>query len=175
MASENLTVFGHIFKPHGLKGSLKVKLIGGMIPQIEKDEPVFIPLQGGPVPFFAEERADTSRDFIVLKLEGIDTVGAAADFVGKDVLIDRARLTEEEPTGLHALIGYSVTDVDLGHLGTVTDVLEMTMQSVLEIGHPTGKQVLIPAVDHILLAVDEKKRVLTVDTPDGLVDIYLHG
>jgi 16S rRNA processing protein RimM len=175
LSSENLTVFGHIFKPHGLKGSLKVKLVGGMIPQIEKDEPVFIPLQGGPVPFFAEERADTTRDFIVLKLEGVDTVSAAEAFVGKQVLIDRDRIMEEEPTGLHALIGYVVTDVHLGELGKVTDVMEMTMQSVLELEHPSGKQILIPAVDHILLAIDTEGKRLTVDTPDGLVDIYLHG
>lgn len=175
MNSKNLAVFGHIIKPHGLKGSIKVKLVGGIIPQIEKDEPVFVPLQGGPVPFFAEERADTTRDFIVLKLEGVDTVSAAETFVGKQVFIDRDRIAEEEPTGLHALIGYLVTDVHLGELGKVTDVMEMTMQSVLELEHPSGKQVLIPAVDHMMRAIDTEGKHLTVETPDGLVDIYLHG
>lgn len=175
MHPENLTVFGHILRPHGLKGSLKVRLLNGLIPQIDIDEPVFILLQGGPVPFFAEERADTSRDSIVLKLEGIDTVEAAEAFTGKEVMIDLSRTTQEEPTGLHALVGHTVNDVNLGLLGTVTGVMEMQMQSVLELQHPSGKQILIPAVDHIVLAIDPEKKHMTVETPEGLVDIYLHG
>lgn len=174
MSPESLTVFGHILRPHGLKGSLKVRLVGGLTPQIEKDEPVFIPLQGGPVPFFAEEPAETGRDTIVLKLEGIDTVEAAERFVGKEVLMDASRLLEDEPTGLDTLIGFSVTDVHLGPLGTVTGVMELPMQSILEIDHQ-GRQILIPAVEHIVVGVDAEKRTVTVETPDGLVDIYLNG
>jgi 16S rRNA processing protein RimM len=171
---ENLTVFGYVLRPHGLKGSLKVKLIGGGIPQIEKDEPVFIPLQGGPVPFFAEEPVDTVRDTVVIKLEGIDTVEAAERFVGKEVLIEPERLQVEEPTGLDVLVGYTVVDVNLGHLGTVSGIMELPMQSILEIDQ-NGKQILVPAVEDILLSIDTDTKTITLDTPPGLVDIYLNG
>lgn len=172
---ESLTVFGHVMRPHGLRGALKVRLHGGITPQIEIDEPVFILLQGGPVPFFSEDRVDASRDTIVLKLEGIDTVDAAEALTGKQVLVDPSRITDEEPTGLHALIGFTVSDQKLGDLGTVTDVMEMQMQSVLEVEHHSGKQILIPAVEHILHSIDMEGKCLNVETPDGLVDIYLNG
>jgi 16S rRNA processing protein RimM len=171
---DNLAVLGHTMKPHGLKGALKVRLTSGAIPQIAINEPVFILLQGGPVPFFVEEKPDVSRSTIVLKLEGIDSIDAAEGFVGKEVLIQPDRLEWEEETGLNALIGYSVHDLNLGDIGTVTGVMELPQQSILEILHK-GKEVLIPAVEGIIQGIDPKKKQIVVETPEGLVDLYLHG
>jgi 16S rRNA processing protein RimM len=101
-------------------------------------------------------------------------VEAAERFVGKEVLIEPERLQVEEPTGLDVLVGYTVVDVNLGHLGTVSGIMELPMQSILEIDQ-NGKQILVPAVEDILLSIDTDTKTVTLDTPPGLVDIYLNG
>lgn len=163
-----------MLKPHGLKGGLKVRVTANGIPDIEKDEPVFILLQGGPVPFFAEEKAFLVGKTMVLKLEGINTVEQAEGICGKQLLINPNMIEEEEDEGLNTLVGLLVEDLNLGELGTVTGILEVPQQSVLEVEHK-GKQILIPAVEGIIIGFDMEKGVITVDTPPGLVDIYLNG
>lgn len=172
---DNLAVLGYFAKPHGLKGALKVRLAQGIIPEININEPVFILLQGGPVPFFVAEKPDTDRSTIVLKLEGIDTIDAAERMVGKEALIDPKQLTQvEEEIGLNSLIGFAVTDVSLGDIGVVSGVLELQHQSVFEILFK-GKEILIPAVDGIVQQIDEETKRIIVDAPAGLVDLYLNG
>ena len=170
-----LVVVGYFVKPHGLKGALKVRLTQGVIPEININEPVFILLQGGLVPFFAAEKPDIDRSTIVLKLEGIDTIDAAERMVGKEVFIDERQLTVvEEEIGLNSVIGFAVTDVSLGDIGVVSGVLELQHQSVFEIQFK-GKEILIPAVDGIVQQIDEETKRIIVDAPAGLVDLYLNG
>lgn len=174
MTFDNLVVLGHVMKPHGLKGAVKVRVANDAIPNMTIDEPVFILLQGGPVPFFVEERPDTSRNTIVLKLEGIDTIDAAKEMVGKEVLVAPDQLQYTEEIGLHALVGFAVTDTELGNIGVVSGVMELPQQSILEVAF-RDKEVLIPAVDSIIVGIDLEKRQIVVKTPDGLVDLYING
>lgn len=174
MIPEHLAVLGRVTRPHGLKGALKVRLAEGIIPQIGIEEPVFILLQGGPVPFFVAERPHVNGGSLVLKLEGIDTIEAAEKFTGKEIHIAPEKLLTEEKTGLHVLVGYAVTDVNLGSIGAVSGVMELPYQSVLEVEH-RGKQLLIPAIEPIIRAIDAKGKRLTVETPEGLVDLYING
>jgi 16S rRNA processing protein RimM len=170
----NLTELGRVLKPHGLKGAVKVRVTASGVPIIEKDEPVFILVQGGPVPFFSEEKATLVGNALVLKLEGIDTMEQAEQLVGKQLLVDPEMIEDEEQEGLYALIGLKVQDINLGEIGTVTGIMEVPQQSVLEVEHQ-GKQILIPAVEGIIIGLDQKTGVISVDTPPGLVDLYLNG
>jgi 16S rRNA processing protein RimM len=36
-----------------------------------------------------------------------------------------------------------------------------------------GKEILIPAVDEFLKEVDRERKIIHIDAPDGLIDIYL--
>jgi len=172
-SSDNLTELGRVIKPHGLKGAFKVHVTANGIPTIRKDEPVFILMQGGPVPFFPEEDPSFSAGTLVLKLEGIDTVEQAERMTGKQLLVNPAMIGEEEE-GLNALVGLRVEDTDLGHIGTVTGIMEVPQQSVLEVEH-LGKQILIPAVEGIIIGIDMEGGIVTVATPPGLVELYLNG
>jgi 16S rRNA processing protein RimM len=174
VTSDNLVVLGHVMKPQGLKGAMKVRIANDAIPNLTIDEPVFIPMQGGPVPFFIEDLPDTTRSIIVLKLEGINSVDASNELVGKDVLVAPDQLNYAEDHGLMALVGFTVSDTVLGDIGVVSGVMELPQQSILEVTFQ-GKEILIPAVENIIEVVDMEKRHLVVSTPDGLVDLYING
>ena len=171
---DNLKVLGTITRSHGLKGFFKVNIHSAGLPPIEKDEPVFILLQGGPVPFFVEECSAASHDMWTMKLEEIDSMEKAETFIGKELLIEEERFVGIKIDATDELVGYKVIDSEKGDIGLVSGILETAQHPVLEIEHG-DKQILVPWVDAIVKDIDDVKRVIQIEAPDGLIDLYING
>ena len=170
----NLIVLGTITRSHGLKGFFKLNIHSAGIPPIEKEEPVFIQLQGGPVPFFVEECSAASHDVWIMKLEEIDFLEAAEKFVGKEILIEEASFVGIKTEATNELVGFSVEDYEKGDIGLVSGILETAQHPVLEIDFD-DKLILVPWVDAIVKEVDMDARTIKIDAPDGLIDLYVNG
>lgn len=170
----DLKVVGTITRSHGLQGSIKVNLHVAGVPVLEKDEPVFILLQGGPVPFFVEDSRQTGRDKLVLKLEDVDLLEQAEKLAGNELLIERAKLDVPEKDASNSLFGFNVFDVERGAIGEVSGVMDNPQHPILEVAFQ-GKTILVPWVDGIIDDVDENGRLIKISAPEGLIDLYLNG
>ncbi len=62
----------------------------------------------------------------------------------------------------HELIGMAVVDQDGKPVGTLEEILETGANDVYLIRALSGNEVLVPAVEAFILAVDVKNRVMTV-------------
>ena len=69
-------------------------------------------------------------------------------------------------------IGYKVIDSEKGDVGIVQAVVTMTAQPIFQIKFGK-KEVLIPAVDHIIQKIDRENKTIYVESPEGLINIYL--
>ena len=65
---------------------------------------------------------------------------------------------------------FTVTDVQKGYLGEITDVDETTINVLLRVDHK-GEELLIPAVEELITEADHEARSLTVSLPEGLIDL----
>jgi 16S rRNA processing protein RimM len=96
----------------------------------------------------------------------------AHGLVGCHCLIERASidesLYENEPASWD---GWTVVDGEGNVIGAVNDVIRNPGQALLEVNRLSGKPVYIPAVDEIICAVDVEERSITVNLPDGLLDL----
>ena len=72
----------------------------------------------------------------------------------------------------HEIIGFTVQDKGFGKVGIITGVNDSTAQHLFEIDHD-GKEVLIPINDEIIEKVDRASKTIFLDTPEGLIEIYL--
>lgn len=145
----------------------------GIMP-IEKDEPVFIQLQGGLVPFFVEECSAASHDIWTMKLDEVDSVEAADKFVGKDIFIEEANFIGIKTEATDELVGFSVEDFEKGDIGVVSGILETAQHPVLEI-ELGDKLILMPWVDAIVKEIDADAKTIKIEAPDGLIDLYING
>lgn len=113
------------------------------------------------------------KDKPVIKVEGIDDRSAAEAMRNMEVFIDETEL-DELPEGEHYvrnLIGCTVRDIAGGaDIGILTDVIQNTAQSVLEVETAEGKKVLIPAVDAFMRSIDEKARLIEVELIPGFLE-----
>ncbi|GAL79083.1 16S rRNA processing protein RimM [Algibacter lectus] len=72
----------------------------------------------------------------------------------------------------HEVIGFTVEDVNFGTVGIIKAINDSTTQSLFEIDRD-GIEILIPMNDEFINKVDRKNKTIIVDTPEGLIDLYL--
>ena len=171
---DNLKSLGTIIRSHGLKGFFKVNIHSAGMPPIEKDEPVFIQLQGGPVPFFVEECTASSHNLWIMKLEEFDSLEDADRYVGKEMFIEESMFVGVKTDANDELIGFKVEDFEKGAIGVVTGILETAQHAVIEI-EKDGKLILVPWVDAIVKDIDLDAKRIKIEAPDGLIDLYING
>jgi 16S rRNA processing protein RimM len=108
----------------------------------------------------------------VLKLGGYDSVEQARALVGRELFIPRSASTPA-PSGryyAYQLEGLEVRLTDGRLVGTVAEVLTHGPQSLLVVQGPDG-EVLVPVVPAICRELDEEAGVLTIEPPEGLLEV----
>ena len=72
----------------------------------------------------------------------------------------------------HEIEGYKVIDKTYGEVGNITEVINQAVQPLFAIQNGE-KEVLIPIDDSIIDQLDRENKVLYLNCPEGLIEIYL--
>ena len=163
-----LIKIGKVLKTHGYKGHLKIFIDDFYMDDFEEISAVFI----NQLPYFIISKdINTEKQAIVL-LEDIDNKEKAHPLQGKDIYAkddDLTEILEEEP--YHDLAGFTISDKNMGIIGEITKVLELPHQFLAQV-FKDEKEILIPLNDDFILNIDEKKKLIEMQLPDGLLDIF---
>ena len=174
MKKEDCFYLGKIVKKYSFKGELLAKLDTDEPDLYDSLDAVFIDLRGNLVPFFIEACQLHKSDLLRLKLEDVNSE-ADADALMKTELylpLDLLPKLEGDKFYFHEVIGFSVKDKNFGDVGILKGINDSTSQALFEIDRD-GIEILIPMNDHFIDRVDRKNKTIIVDTPEGLIDLYL--
>ncbi|WP_339623148.1 ribosome maturation factor RimM [uncultured Winogradskyella sp.] len=174
MKKEDCFYLGKIVKKYSFKGELLAKLDTDEPDLYDSLDAVFIDLRGNLVPFFIEACQLHKSDLLRLKLEDVNSE-ADADALMKTELylpLDLLPKLEGDKFYFHEVIGFSVKDKNFGDVGILKGINDSTSQALFEIDRE-GIEILIPMNDHFIDRVDRKNKTIIVDTPEGLMDLYL--
>ncbi|MCD7915782.1 MAG: ribosome maturation factor RimM [Tannerellaceae bacterium] len=170
---EDVFKIGQFTKPHGIKGEISLVTQSDVFDEAENPY-LICDINGILVPFFIEEYRYKSDTVILVKLENINSDQAAREFTNRDVFYPLDEMDEENDLigdiTWDSLVGYQVTDEKHGDLGTITDVDESTINVLLHI-RQEEKEILVPAVEEIIVAADHTDKRTTVSVPEGLLDL----
>lgn len=159
-----------VVKAVGLKGEVKLyPLLNFHAPLLASD--VLVWNDGSSAPL---ERSRPSGGCVAVKPLGCDDRNAAEAMVGRQIGFPRDAYADAAfPRPAEGLpfrfLGRDVQLADGGSLGTVQEVRRYAAQVLLVIEHE-GREVMIPAVDPILLDDGGLEGPLVVDPPEGLFD-----
>lgn len=173
MKKEDCFLFGKIIKTHGFKGELIIS-VGFPIADIsEKTSYVFLEIEGLLVPFFFETVAGSGNSLNV-KFEDVNTEEKSRSLCGCSIWVPKELMPKKLKTHIEisGFTGFKISDKQKGEIGELKDILEMPQQQMLQITKG-NKEILIPVNEEIILKIDKKKKIIFIDAPEGLIDIYL--
>ncbi len=151
-----------ITRAHGLRGEV-------VVAPISNREERFVPGAVWKIDNTEHEVVAARRqgDRYIVKLDGVDDRGAAEALRGATVVGDQLGALPEGEMWVHELVGCRCVDTTGAELGTVDAVQDNPAHDLLVL----DSGVLIPMV--FVTNHDAPARVVTVDPPDGLVELYL--
>ena len=168
---ENLVFLGRLLKPHGIHGDMILKLNNLHPDDLPEMKSIFIEIEGLIIPFFISQYTDINESSILVGLDDIKSNEEAKKLIGCKIYITKDIL--DIPDNLHLkspdLIGYVVIDRKHGNLGKITDFLNITDNPLFKVTGK-GKELMIPAHSDIILKIDNKKKTVTTEVPEGLLD-----
>ncbi len=179
---EDFLSVGRIINTHGIRGELKVSPSTSDVSRFEYLYHVFIDLSptavgrgDAKVPNASDlkkydvENTRFHQTAVLLTLHGVDTMSDAEKLKGRELWVSRedARELDEDEWFICDLIGLKVYEEDK-LLGTLTAVIQTGSNDVYVVGK---NEILIPAIQDVILTVDIAGGRVDVKLPAGLLDI----
>ncbi len=174
MQKENCFYLGKIVKKHSFKGEVVIKLDTDEPDLYENLESVFVDLGNNLVPFFIEKSSLSKGTMFRVKFEDVDTEADAEAILRAGVYLPLDLLPKLSGNKFyyHEIVGFTVVDTAFGEVGIVVGVNDSSAQPLFEIDRD-GKEIFIPMIDDFIKKVDREQQIIEVETPEGLIDLYL--
>ncbi|WP_111708815.1 ribosome maturation factor RimM [Lutibacter citreus] len=176
MHKEDCFYLGKIVRKHSFKGGVVAKLDTDE-PELYKNlESVFVALGNDLVPFFIEESLLQKGNQLRISFEDVDSEADADAILGSELYLPLEFLPKLKGNKFyfHEIINFDIEDVNHGYVGVITGVNDSSAQALFEI-NANGTEVFIPMIDDFIKKVDRENKKIIVETPDGLIDLYLNN
>ena len=174
MRKEDCFYLGKIVRKHSFKGEVVIKLDTDE-PELYKNmESVYVELGNNLVPFFIDKSSLHKGNQLRVQFEDVYSEEEADSILKSDVYLPLTLLPKLEGDKFyyHEVIGFSVFDSNFGEVGTIMHINDKAAQPLFEIDRE-GKTIFIPMIDDFIKKVDRKNNHIQVETPTGLIELYL--
>lgn len=167
---EEYLEIGQIVNTNGLKGTLKVKPLTDDITRFEELETIYIEKAKELIEFKIQE-VKYSKNMVLLKLEGIDSIDEAEKYKNFYIKINRkdAVELEEDSYFIVDIIGCEVYTDNEELLGKVIDVFQTGSNDVYTVKNSEGKEILLPAIEEVVKDINIDNKKIIVHLLDGLI------
>jgi 16S rRNA processing protein RimM len=174
MQKEDCFYLGKIVTKYSLKGELLAKLDTDQPELYEHLDAIFVQVRNNLIPFFVESSQLHKSDLLRVKFEDVDTEGDADALIKSELYLPLKFLPKLEGNKFyyHEVIGFKITDKNFGEIGIITAINDSTAQALFEVDR-NGIDILIPMNDEFIIEVNRKTQTITVETPPGLIELYL--
>jgi 16S rRNA processing protein RimM len=171
MAYSKGILLGKITRVIGFEGAVAVRLERGFSEKIPDMGSVFLEIEGKPVPFFIEYSEYSGGDILKFKFEGYSSPDQSGEFVGCHVFMTSSGEEITDDGDPEILMGYSVLTTSDIMIGTITGVIPNPAQILLSVDTDSGRNILIPLHQDLIVKIDRKKKQLKMNIPVGLLEI----
>jgi len=190
-----LVKIGQFRKPHGTKGEITIVITNPAFTDLIADfpstnviadstvsdviadltrNPLFLicELDGIFVPFRIKNYRFISDSTAYIQLKNIVSDQQARMFINKEIYYPKKYIEENAENSSFTwddFIDFILIDEQLGKIGRIVDV-DTTTINTLFIVKKGNEEILIPAVEEFILRIDEDRKELVVELPEGLVE-----
>lgn len=178
LVKEDFEHIGFVGRSHGVQGEVACKLNVDLSVALEEDADNFFLMleeQGLLIPYRVVSHRTKAGDIDLIRFDGITNKDDAENLTNRPVWLSREYLGEAElsddPYEYSRYVGFSVyNDADKTLVGTVTEVDDSTLNTLLYIDRPSGDELILPIADDLFVGYNDEERLLMLRIPEGLLD-----
>ncbi len=165
---------GTVVGKFSFKGEVLIKLDTDQPEDYLNKESVFVEIHNNLIPFFIERCNLQKSNLLRVKFEEVDSEADADLLLKKSVYLPLSQLPEldDDQFYYHEIAGFTIFDTDFGKIGTLKYVDDSNAQALFVIDH-NNTEVLVPVNDDFIAEIDKIKQEITLQLPEGLIDLYL--
>ena len=171
MLENDYLLIGKVVGVHGLKGVLKiVSYAESLLFFAPESELLFKNTQDDETTFVVKWSKPHKQRNVLLRLDGIDNCNQAEQLIGYDVFGETSDLPELEQGTYYwkDLIGLLVFTDDETFLGKLTSIMPTGSNDVYVV-KDREKEILIPALESVVLNISLENKTMQVRLPEGLL------
>lgn len=172
---DEFTNIGRLSSTHGLEGHVHFvhHLKGKNI--LKKFSFIFIEVKPSSyIPYKFSIISNSSDTDAIIKLDKVDDVDAAKPIAGKAVFLPTKLYDEIQPKDVTLnFTGFTLYNQFDRKVGLIESIFESPGQLLASVTLENGNEALVPLVEQFILSINANKRELTLNIPDGLIEMYL--
>lgn len=164
---------GRIVKPFSISGKMVLRIEDGIDECIANASVFFVEIDNLLVPFFPVPEAFYFKtdDSAIISFDDIDTKEKAHELDNHFVFIDKKEYIEtEQATPAASIEGFTVTDIQWGEIGTVSEINDYNGNIILSIQN-NKREILIPLTDDLIVKIDEDEKKLIIRCDKSLLSL----
>ncbi|MDC0132220.1 ribosome maturation factor RimM [Flavobacteriaceae bacterium] len=171
MKKESCFYLGTVVGKYSFKGEVLVKIDSDSPQECLTLESIFVELTTGLVPFFIRKCQLHKSSLLRIDFEEVTDEAAADALLKKELYLPLTLLPPLEGNKFyyHEVIGFDIVENDK-NLGKIKVIHDQGAQALFEIDR-VDTTALIPIHDDFILTVDRITKTITVNLPEGLLDL----
>lgn len=171
MDANELVSIGRIVGTHGYKGMLKVMPLTDFPERFQGLEEIQV-VQGRKISRHRIASCSPYKELLLMKLEGIDDLETAQTYRQAWLGVEEKDIFPLPPGYYYQfqLMGLAVYDIEKGYLGILKEVLETGANDVYAVDSEIYGEILLPAIQQVILEINLEEKKMTVKLLDGLLD-----
>lgn len=162
ISNEEVISIGKITRTHGKRGEVQCLMENEYWDNADATF-LILSIDNILVPFRVLDWRGKGSDSLIFQLDRITDEQQAQQLIGHQAYMLKSDISEENeilPTW-QSLKGYRVLDTDQGELGTITDVDESTINTLITLNNTQ----LIPLHEDFIIDIQQEKKQITICLP----------
>ena len=162
ITNEEVIAIGKITRTHGKRGEVQCLMENEYWDNADATF-LILSINNILVPFRVLDWRSKGSDSLIFQLDHITDELEAQQLIGHHAYMLKSDISEEDeilPTW-QSLLGYQVIDTDQGNLGTITDVDETTINTLITLNNNQ----LIPLHEDFIIDIQQDQQQITICLP----------
>lgn len=173
MEKKGFLPIGKIVGAHGVKGNLKVYSYAESLSLFEQESSILVVSAKEFEQIFKIKWIKPHGRVALLSLEGIENRDLAETLIGSELFVKRDRLPKLVDGSYYwfDIIGLAVFTNDEKHIGRVESIIPTGSNDVYVVKDAQkdrDNEILIPAIESVVLEINLEQKRMIVDLPEGL-------
>jgi 16S rRNA processing protein RimM len=173
MSVNEFYFLGKITRKFSFKGDLIIFLDTDAPSEYYHLDKIFIKIKDRYIPYFIEEIFPYKNNSIRVHFEDINDENEAKMLINKEIYLpcDSLPVLEGNKFYYHEIEGFKIKDKKVGELGYIKYVNDKSPQHLFVVDY-NKKEILIPINDDLIENIDRKEKLINMNLPSGLIELY---